>query len=156
MEYEFQNVPTEKKNVPCYCLSLFWMLLTLSWLRKMAWTYWIFQIFNFDSNLIQNLKIFYFALRKDMKSIIQWNICLIMSCLWFFRKGAIGILNYMKVCFWRWHRECRAFKKRSWALPWWSSRYESACHGFNPCSGKILHALRQLSPWVTRAEACAL
>lgn len=38
MEYEFQNVPAEKKNVPCYCLSLFQMLLTLSWLREMERT----------------------------------------------------------------------------------------------------------------------
>jgi len=41
-------------------------------------------------------------------------------------------------------------------LPWWLSGKESACQcrrcGFDPCSGKIPHALEQLSPRTTTAE----
>ena len=44
-------------------------------------------------------------------------------------------------------------------LPWWHSGWESACqcrgHGFDPWSGKIPHAVDQLSPWATTTEpAC--
>ena len=42
-------------------------------------------------------------------------------------------------------------------LPWWSSGWEPACQcrgpGFNPWSGKIPHAVRQLSPCATTTEA---
>ena len=41
-------------------------------------------------------------------------------------------------------------------LPWWSSCWESAwqcrAHGFNPWSGKILHATRQLSLCATTTD----
>ena len=42
-------------------------------------------------------------------------------------------------------------------LPWWSSGWESTCqckgHGFNPWSGRIPYAVRQLSPCATTTEA---
>ena len=45
-------------------------------------------------------------------------------------------------------------------LPWWRSGWESACqcrgHGFEPRSGKIPHAMEQLSPWATIAEPAHL
>ena len=41
-------------------------------------------------------------------------------------------------------------------LPWWRSGWESACqcrgHGFEPWSGKIPHAVEQLSPCTTTTE----
>ena len=41
-------------------------------------------------------------------------------------------------------------------LPWWLSDKESACqcrrHRFDPWSGKILHAVEQLSPCATTTE----
>ena len=41
-------------------------------------------------------------------------------------------------------------------LPWWCSGWESACqcrgHGFEPWSGKIPHAVEQLSPCATATE----
>ena len=43
-------------------------------------------------------------------------------------------------------------------LPWWLSGKESTCqcirHGFNPWSGKIPHAMEQLSPSATTTKAC--
>ena len=43
-------------------------------------------------------------------------------------------------------------------LPWWSSCWESACqgrgHGFSSWSGKLPHAVEQLSPYNTVNEAC--
>ena len=45
-------------------------------------------------------------------------------------------------------------------LPWWRSGWESACqcrgHGFEPWSGKILHAAEQLGPWATATEPARL
>ena len=45
-------------------------------------------------------------------------------------------------------------------LPWWHSGWESACqcrgHGFEPWSGKILHATEQLGPWATTTEPARL
>ena len=41
-------------------------------------------------------------------------------------------------------------KKHRFGLPWWRSGWESACqcrgHGFEPWSGKVPHAVEQLSP----------
>ena len=41
-------------------------------------------------------------------------------------------------------------------LPWCHSGWEAACqcrgHGFDPWSGKILHAAEQLGPCATTAE----
>ena len=41
-------------------------------------------------------------------------------------------------------------------LPWWHSGWESACrcrgHGFDPCSGRIPHAVEQLGLCVTTTE----
>ena len=41
-----------------------------------------------------------------------------------------------------------SLKSTQIGLPWWSSGWESACqckgHGFDPCSGKIPHAMEQL------------
>ena len=48
------------------------------------------------------------------------------------------------------------FFKCIFGLPWWLSGKESACqcrrHGFDPWSGKILHAREQLSLWATTTE----
>jgi len=45
-------------------------------------------------------------------------------------------------------------------LPWWHSRWESACrwrgHGINPWSGTIPQAAEQLSPCAATTEACVL
>ena len=45
-------------------------------------------------------------------------------------------------------------------LPWWRNGWESACqcrgHGFEPWSGKILHAVEQLGPWATITEPARL
>ena len=45
-------------------------------------------------------------------------------------------------------------------LPWWRSGWESTCqcrgHGFKPWSGKIPHAVEQLSPWATATEPARL
>ena len=45
-------------------------------------------------------------------------------------------------------------------LPWWHSGWESACqcrgHGFESWSGKIPHAVEQLSPWATTTEPARL
>ena len=45
-------------------------------------------------------------------------------------------------------------------LPWWRSGWESACqcrrHGFEPWSGKILHAAEPLSPCATTTEPARL
>ena len=45
-------------------------------------------------------------------------------------------------------------------LPWWCSGWESPCqcrgHGFEPWSGKILHAAERLGPWATIAEPVRL
>ena len=50
--------------------------------------------------------------------------------------------------------------KRNLGLPWWRSRWESACqcrgHGFEPWSGKIPHAAEQLGPWATTTEPACL
>ena len=47
-------------------------------------------------------------------------------------------------------------KKKKTGLPWWRSGKESACqcrgHGFEPWSGKIPHAVEQLSPCTTTTE----
>ena len=44
-------------------------------------------------------------------------------------------------------------------LPWWSGGKEYTCqfrgHWFHPWSGKIPHAVKQLSPCTTTTEACA-
>ena len=51
-------------------------------------------------------------------------------------------------------------KKKKMGLPWWHSRWESACqcrgHGFEPWSGKIPHAVEQLGPWATTTEPACL
>ena len=51
-------------------------------------------------------------------------------------------------------------KNRQRGLPWWRSGWESACqcrgHGFEPWSGRILHAAEQLGPWATIAEPACL
>ena len=48
-------------------------------------------------------------------------------------------------------------KKFFLGLPWWCSGWESACqcrgHGFEPRSGRIPHAVEQLGPCATTAEA---
>ena len=48
----------------------------------------------------------------------------------------------------------------SLGLPWWYSGYETACqcrgHGFEPWSGKIPHAVEQLSPCATTTEPVRL
>ena len=45
-------------------------------------------------------------------------------------------------------------------LPWWRSGWESACrcreHGFEPWSGRIPHAAKQLGPWATTTEPARL
>ena len=45
-------------------------------------------------------------------------------------------------------------------LPWWRSRWESACqcggHGFEPWSGKIPRVAEQLGPWATTTEPARL
>ena len=45
--------------------------------------------------------------------------------------------------------------KNEW-FPWWLSGKEFACqcrkHRFDPCSGKILHAVEQLSHCITTIE----
>ena len=50
-------------------------------------------------------------------------------------------------------------RKNGWGLLWWRSGWESACqcrgHGFKPWSGKIPHAVEQVSPCAT-TRACAL
>jgi len=47
-------------------------------------------------------------------------------------------------------------KKKSVRLPWWLSGKESACHcrrhRFDPLSGKIPHAMGQLSPCTVTIE----
>ena len=47
-------------------------------------------------------------------------------------------------------------KVKAGGLPWWPSGKEPACQcrrrRFNPCSGKIPHAAKQLSPWATTTE----
>ena len=52
------------------------------------------------------------------------------------------------------------FYQDCFGLPWWCSDWESACqcrgHGFEPCSGKIPHAVEQLSPWATTTEPARL
>ena len=51
-------------------------------------------------------------------------------------------------------------QKWRWGLPWWCSGWESACqcrgHGFEPWSGKIPHAAKQLGPWATTTEPVRL
>ena len=53
-----------------------------------------------------------------------------------------------------------SYKNLSPGLPWWRSGWESACqcrgHGFEPWSGKILHAAEQLGPWATTTEPARL
>ena len=50
----------------------------------------------------------------------------------------------------------RDVKKRQTGLPWWLSGKESTCqcrrHRFDPWSGKIPHAVEQLSSWATTLE----
>ena len=50
--------------------------------------------------------------------------------------------------------------KRYAGLPWWSSRYGSAClcraHGFDLWSRKIPHTMEQLSPCVTTPQPMSL
>ena len=58
-------------------------------------------------------------------------------------------------------RDCPTkYKSKNQGLPWWRSGWESACqcrgHGFEPQSGKILHAAEQLGPWATIAEPVCL
>ena len=52
------------------------------------------------------------------------------------------------------------FKSQGEGLPWWRSGWESACqcrgHGFEPWSGKIPHAVEQLSPCATITEPARL
>ena len=54
-------------------------------------------------------------------------------------------------CHLEYHQKCDIL-----GLPWWSSGKESAfqCrgHGFDPWSGKIPHAVEQLSPSTTTTE----
>ena len=49
-------------------------------------------------------------------------------------------------------------KNRPRGLRWWRSGWESACqcrgHGIDPWSGKIPHAVEQLSPCAATTEAC--
>ena len=49
-----------------------------------------------------------------------------------------------------------ALKHSGMGLPWWHSGWESTCqcrgHTFEPWSGKIPHALEQLSPWATTTK----
>ena len=53
-----------------------------------------------------------------------------------------------------------SIKKQNEGLPWWRSGWESACqcrgHGFEPWSGKIPHAVEQLSPCATTTEPACL
>ena len=50
------------------------------------------------------------------------------------------------------------YRNKSYKMefPWWCSGWESACqcrgHGFEPWSGKIPHAMEQLSPGTTTTE----
>ena len=56
-----------------------------------------------------------------------------------------------------WHSQFILFKKWSWGLSWWPSGKESACQGrrhkFEPWSGKIPHAMEQLSPCARTTES---
>ena len=62
------------------------------------------------------------------------------------------------IVFLRFQKRCITLKINTGGLPWWLRGKESACqcrrHGFDPWSGKVPHALEQLSPCAT-ACVCA-
>ena len=88
------------------------------------------------------------------------------------RFRSFGARTYASVwgvgfCFWwgYWYLQCpvenlrenNQFEKiNKTGLPWWLSGKESACqcrrHGFDPWSGKIPSAMKQLSPGTTTTE----